>query len=160
MKALRKCTVIGYFLRCSRSDLKHSRQLETSKTLGERNLRQSLLVPRVRGRGYTTRAAQRAGQTTKNGLMDPPLIEGRETTITRHLQRTYYNHKGEMIGGINGGVFLLEPSRAMFNEMAAALMDPTNRWHIPSSAPEQDVLTRVFDRSLRGIHPKYNWQLQ
>ena len=86
-------------------DLKHSRQLETSKTLSERNLRQSLLVPRVRGRGHTTRAAQRVGQTTKNGLMDPPLIEGRETTITRHLQRTYYNHKGEMIGGINGTFF-------------------------------------------------------
>ena len=29
------------------------------KTLGERNLRQGLLVPRVRGRGHTTRAAQR-----------------------------------------------------------------------------------------------------
>ena len=75
-------------------------------------------------------------------------------------RESYYNRvSGELKGGINAGVILLQPSLHIFAEMQKALRDPTHKWHIPTSGPEQDFVTRVFDSALHGMHPKFNWQL-
>ena len=73
---------------------------------------------------------------------------------------TYYHRDGETLkGGINGGVVLLTPSRVVLRQMREALLDKHHPCHKPSSAPEQDFLTRWFDTSWRPLLSKYNWQL-
>ena len=62
-------------------------------------------------------------------------------------QNTYYNSTGKLIGGINAGAIVLEPSIVEFRHMQEALNDPTHRCHVPSNQPEQDFLTRWYDKN-------------
>ena len=74
-------------------------------------------------------------------------------------QNTYYNSTGKLIGGINAGAIVLEPSKAEFKQMQNALRHRGHRCHVPSNQPEQDFLTRWYDKRWRGLNAKFNYQL-
>ena len=65
-----------------------------------------------------------------------------------------------MVGGINGGVVLLAPAGGAYEKMVLELRSPKVRRKLKESqGPEQDFLTLFYQRSLSGLHPKYNYQL-
>jgi len=71
----------------------------------------------------------------------------------------FYDRKGKLFGGVNDGVFVLEPSGATFQEMEMALRDANRRCHAPSRMPEQNFLMRFYDARLTGLSPVFKWQL-
>ena len=71
---------------------------------------------------------------------------------------TYCNH-WSLLGGINAGVVLLEPSAEVFEDMQDALNNPEHRCHVASTGPEQDFLTRWYHDCWHSFSKKYNWQL-
>ena len=79
----------------------------------------------------------------------------------KRARDTLYGPAGrELRGGVNGGVIVLAPSRRTLRNMRAALWNHMHRsYPQQSGAPEQDFITRYFDRTLHSLHRKYNFQL-
>ena len=78
----------------------------------------------------------------------------------KRARHTLYGQNNQLRGGINAGVIVLAPSSRTLRSMEAAIVDRRHPAHPrESDAPEQDFITRFFDRKLHGLGRKYNFQL-
>lgn len=62
-------------------------------------------------------------------------------------------------GGINAGVMLFEPDKAIESLMEREVTDEQHPEHIYATGPEQEYLSRFFADKWRHIHSRFNFQL-
>ena len=77
-------------------------------------------------------------------------------TGTRRPRTTYFR-EGKLIGGINGGVILLQPDQEVFNDMMGTLNK--NEFQTAGRGAEQDFWSWWFAGKMLGLPRKYNLQV-
>jgi len=75
----------------------------------------------------------------------------------QHRPRHTYFREGQLIGGINGGVILLQPDQGVFDAMMESLHK--NQFQTAGRGAEQDFWSWWFAGEILGLPRKYNFQV-